>query len=277
MLPFGFSASPWVYHFLGEAKVAFLRRYGIGVLAYLDDSFLTNYVSTHGGPPRVQWLAAAEATSVAMLVSYFCGYFLSIKKCDLKPSTLQKYLGIWCDSETATFRVPQERLDKLHARIAHAFERGSISFSMLQSVAGQAMSMAVAVRPASLYTQAMFATISALEKSGRSEVPLALDSSADLRGELAHWQRKLSRQLRTKVRGRRRAISTRGSRAGPPMPLLRRGGGSCTPWTLRSWRERCFLRTGWRVTSTRKKCTRCTIYFCNSASTIPASFGAHRS
>ena len=186
---FGFCASPWVYHTLGEAKAAFLRSRGIGTLAYLDDSFLTNFVSTHGGPPRLQWLAAAEATCIAMLVSYFCGYFLAIKKCDLKPSTLQKYLGIWCDSQTATFRVPQERLNKLHARIEQAMVRGSISFSTLQSVAGQAMSMAVAVRPASLYTQAMFAAISAMEKSGRSEVLLALDSNADLRGEMEHWQR----------------------------------------------------------------------------------------
>ena len=113
-----------MYHFLGEAKVAFLRRYGIGVLAYLDDSFLTNYVSTHGGPPRVQWLAAAEATSVAMLVSYFCGYLLSITKCDLKPSTLQKYLGIWCASETATFRVPPV-LDQAAARSLLVAPRGA--------------------------------------------------------------------------------------------------------------------------------------------------------
>lgn len=80
VLPFGFSASPWVYHTLGEAKAAFLRSHGIGSLTNLDDSFLTNDVSTHGGSPRLQWLAAAEATCVAMLVSYFCGYFLCVKK-----------------------------------------------------------------------------------------------------------------------------------------------------------------------------------------------------
>lgn len=80
-------------------------------------------------------------------------------------------------------------MDKLQARVGEALERGAISFSTLQSVAGQAMSMAVAIRAASLYTQAMFAEISALEKSGLSMVDLSLDSSADLRGEMQHWLR----------------------------------------------------------------------------------------
>lgn len=62
----------------------------------------------------MQWLAAAEATFVAMLVAFLCDAFLSIKKCDFKPTRLQKYLGIWCDSTTATFRVPQDKLGKLH-------------------------------------------------------------------------------------------------------------------------------------------------------------------
>lgn len=142
---------------------------------------LTNYLSAHGKPPRLQWLAAAEGTCVAMLVAHFCGTFLPFKKCDLKPTTLQEYLGIWCDSVTATFRVPQGRLDKMRARIEEALGPRSVSFSTLQSVAGQ---VAVPVRPASLYTQGMFATISALEKSGQSVVEISSDSSTDLRGEM---------------------------------------------------------------------------------------------
>lgn len=127
-------------------------------MAYLDDLFLCNVRDTHGAPPREQWLAAAEATRIAMLVSYFCGYFLSVKKYDGCPSTLQKYLGIWCDSKMATFRIPKEKLDKVHARSRAALGERSISFVSLQSVVRQCMSMSVVVRPASLSTQAMFST-----------------------------------------------------------------------------------------------------------------------
>lgn len=97
-------------------------------------------------------------------------------------SRAQKHLGLWCDSVPATFRVPQERLDK----IAHGSRRrlgaALYSFNTLQTVTGQAMSMVVAGRPASLYTQAMVATISASEKSGQSVVDLLLDSSNESLG-----------------------------------------------------------------------------------------------
>eukprot|EP00752_Nemacystus_decipiens_P016879 g15111.t1 len=187
VLPFGFKASPWVYHTLGDAKASFLRSLSIPALAYLDDSLLCNYVFTYGEPPRAQWLAACDATYVAMLVSFLCGCFLSVKKCDIKPSTLQKYLGMWCDSEKAVFRVPQDRLDKMQRRLREALATRRISFDTLRSVAGQGMSMSVAIRPAALYTQAMFATVAALEKSGAHAVDLSSDSSANLLGELRHW------------------------------------------------------------------------------------------
>lgn len=96
-----------------------------------------------------------------MLVAFLCDAFLSIKKCDFKPTRLQKYLGIWCDSTTATFRVPQDKLGKLHPRLQEALSTNRVSFETLRSVAGQAMSMSVAIRPASLYSQAIFAAVAA--------------------------------------------------------------------------------------------------------------------
>ena len=150
VLPFGFSLSPWVYHTLSDAKATFIRSLGIPALAYLDDSFLANFRATHGKAAREQWLASGHATYLAMLVSFFCGAFLAIKKCELKPSQTLKYLGIWCDSSTATFRIPQEKLEKLHQRLEKALATNSIAFDTLRSVAGQAASMSVAIRPASL-------------------------------------------------------------------------------------------------------------------------------
>lgn len=62
VIPFGFRLSPWCYHTLSEAKAAFLRSNGIPALAYLDDSWLSNFFAAHGGTAREQWLAAGEAT-----------------------------------------------------------------------------------------------------------------------------------------------------------------------------------------------------------------------
>lgn len=165
VLPFGFSLSPYVYHTLSEAKAAYQRSKGAPSLAYLDDSWRSNFVATQGLPARDQWLAAGEATHVAMLTSLFCGQILSLKKCELRPVTALQYLGIICDSATMTFRIPQEKLDKLHAILQAALAKGCVSYRTLQRVAGKCMSMTVAIRPASLWTHAMFAVLSEMDKN----------------------------------------------------------------------------------------------------------------
>ena len=84
-----------------------------------------------------------------MPVSYFCGCFLSDTKCDLKPSRMQRYLSFLCDSNTTSFRVPEDKLQKVHALIRAALEHGSRMGKMLE-IAGKCVSMSVAIRPASL-------------------------------------------------------------------------------------------------------------------------------
>ena len=98
MLPFGFSLSPWCYHTLSEAKVAFLRSKGIPALAYLDNSWVSNFQAFHGLAAREQWLAAGKATHVAMLVSFLCGQFLSVKKCDFPLGSINT--SAWCATRT---------------------------------------------------------------------------------------------------------------------------------------------------------------------------------
>ena len=125
VLPVRFCESPYVYHTLSEAKVGYLRLKGIPALAYLDDSWLSNFQSIHGEPARQQWLGAAEAVYVAMLVSFRRPCFLSAKKCDLRPTRIQRHLlGMLCDSDTATPRVPQDKLDKLQRLLRTALETG---------------------------------------------------------------------------------------------------------------------------------------------------------
>ena len=98
-IPFGWNDSPVCYHSLSEAKSVHRRSRGIPVLAYIDDAWYGNFASTFRCSDKVQWLSAAEALHTGVLVSYFCGYLWDTK-CDLKPSRIQRYLGILCDSST---------------------------------------------------------------------------------------------------------------------------------------------------------------------------------
>lgn len=156
---------------------------------YLDDSWFGNFRSTYRQAERERWLAAAEAIHVAMLVSFSCGYFLSVKECDLRPTRIQWYLVMLCDSKTATFRVAEDKLENLQTLLRTVFEEVWLSFRALERIASKCMSLTVAIRPASLWTHAMFAVLSKLAKSGASRIDLARDSHADLLGEFHQWMR----------------------------------------------------------------------------------------
>ena len=187
MLPFGFSLSPRCYHTLNETKAAFLRLKGISALACLDDSWVSNFQASHGLAAREQWLAVGEATHVAMLVSVLCAQFLSAKKFDFRRTRQQQYLGMVCDSDTATFRVQQDELDTLQKLLREALAAGHLSFRTLQRIAGKCMSMTAAIRPASLWTHTMFAVVVELDKLGRCSVDFMHDSRADLVSEFTQW------------------------------------------------------------------------------------------
>ena len=92
-----------------------------------------------------------------------------------------------CDSDTATLRVPPDKLDKLQMLLREALDAGRLSFRTLQLIASKCKSMTVAIRPASLWTHAMFAVVADLEKSGVCSVDLTHDSKADLVGEFKQW------------------------------------------------------------------------------------------
>ena len=88
-----------------------------------------------------------------------------------------------CDSDIATFWVPQDKLDTVQQLLREALATRHLSFRTLQRIAGKCMSMTVAFRPASLWTHAMFAVVAELDKSGRCSVDLTQSSRADLVNE----------------------------------------------------------------------------------------------
>lgn len=161
-----------VYHALSEAKAAYLRSSGIPVLAHIDDAWHGNYCSTFGCSDKVQRLSAVEALHVGMLVSFLCGYFLSNTKCDFKPSYVQRYLGILCDSSTASFRVPEDKPWKLHELVRAILTKGALPAKVLET-------MSVAIRPAWLWTHFMFVAIA----KAKSRI-IQLHDPAHLRAEL---------------------------------------------------------------------------------------------
>ena len=84
-----------------------------------------------------QFQAAQTAAYVALEVFYRVGYFLSIKKSELSPTTCVVFLGITCDdAEHGRFEVPEDKLAKLEAILNAAISSQVMPFQMLEKLVG---------------------------------------------------------------------------------------------------------------------------------------------
>ena len=98
---------------------------------------------------------------------------MSPRKCDLRTTKVQRYLGTLCDADTASIRVPQDKMDTLHELLHTTLEAMALSFRTLEHIARKSISKTVAIRPASLWTHAMFPLLSKLENSGVCHIDLS--------------------------------------------------------------------------------------------------------
>ena len=141
-LPFGFSASPYLYHTLSEARAQYIRSKGIPALVFIDDAWICTARNACNGSDRQQWLSAAHALRFAASVSYLCGYYLSRRKCEMVPVRELRYLGIIFDSQRAVFRVPADKLVKLRSLILDVFRDQRVTAPTLEKIVGEMLKYA---------------------------------------------------------------------------------------------------------------------------------------
>ena len=130
VLCFGWCSVPFIYASLSEAVARYLRSRDVPVLTWIDDFYVTNFRSTRFLEPNQQFVAAQAAASLVLDVLYQAGYFISISKCELTPSTRLVFLGIICNTAQCRSEAPADKLDKLEHIISDAITSGAITFQM---------------------------------------------------------------------------------------------------------------------------------------------------
>ena len=84
VLCFGWCESPYIYHTLSSAVAQYLRHLDAPITTWLDDFWASNFQATKTQSPAQQREAAREVASLALIVFYQCGCFMSITKCVLE-------------------------------------------------------------------------------------------------------------------------------------------------------------------------------------------------
>lgn len=120
VLCFGLSSAPIISASLSEAVARYLRFRDILALQWKDDFYITNFRSTKALEPNEQFKVAQAAAYLVLEILYQAGYFDSIRKCDLAPTTRLLFLGIICDSGLCRFEAPEDKLDKLEVILRDA-------------------------------------------------------------------------------------------------------------------------------------------------------------
>ena len=103
VLCFGLCESPYIYHTLSSAVAQYLRHLDGPITTWLDDFWMPNFQATKTQSPAQQREAAREVASLALTVFYQCGYFMSITKCVLEPTTRLVFLRHYLRYRSASF------------------------------------------------------------------------------------------------------------------------------------------------------------------------------
>lgn len=126
--------------------------------------------------------STCPARHVGKLVSCSGDSILLDIKCHQQQWMIQRYFGIMCNTTTIPSRALGDNLQKVHSFIRTVLEKGALTVNMLETTTKTRLSVFFAIRPASLWTQYMFA---AVVNTKRRELQVC--QSPDQREELHIW------------------------------------------------------------------------------------------
>lgn len=180
VLPFGWSPSCYVYQTLSNVLTAFLRRFGIHVLAYLDDFAVAL---------RLRWTSQRRYDVRWSVLALMClaGYCVAWPKTVVVPTVRLPMLGFIVDSVERTFRVPKAKLDARLDDLRELQAGTGVSFVALRSLTGKLMHLSLALPPMALYLRSFYDVLAAGEghMSANARGDFRVEVSADMVADIA--------------------------------------------------------------------------------------------
>jgi hypothetical protein len=178
---FGLSPAPHIFTMILRDIAKRWRFDGILLIHYLDDFLLFAGSRT---------LCLQQMLRIRKDLEDL-GFVLNLVKSELDPVQLLEFLGLEvCTVGAPTFTVPAARLEKLAKCLRELawVDRGQVGVRKVASVAGQLLSMSLALSPARLFTRALYKVVDCVN---RSELPGGWNGmvclSSEALEEVAFW------------------------------------------------------------------------------------------
>ena len=169
VIPFGLCLSPYYFCKIVRSVIQYFRSQGLRVMAYVDD-----------------FLLAATNTDIQNQRDYFLdtlqnlGWHVSWEKSSLDPSQAKRYLGYLLNTAVVPeIKIPQDRIRHLKRDIRRALNSATISAKSLARIAGQCISMSLAVIPGKLLLRNTYRLL-AKRKSWEDRMIIDLETQRDL-------------------------------------------------------------------------------------------------
>ena len=180
-LMFGLGPAPKIFTKLLKIPISLLRRLQIRIVIYIDDILIT---------ASSQEEAKMGRESVIYLLENL-GFVINYKKSVLEPTQTLEYLGIIINSQTMTFSIPKEKLEKIETLCEDLLKSKQVTLRKLSSAIGNLMATAPAFTPAPLQVRFLQRCLRQnLEKTAQNyEAWVTLDPLA--KEELTWWRENL--------------------------------------------------------------------------------------
>ncbi len=181
-IPFGWKASPFVYQTIGAMASGYIRERGVPCLQYIDDRLNGQACQHSTGEKHSNLERAKQGIYVVASVLTSLGYTLALKKSQLLPVRVIRFLGMLINTLLMAFVVPSDKRETFDTLLQCVLSKTHVDVNTLQRIQGKCASFLLAVPAAKLYMREMAAALSKATKNS-ALIPLG----GALREELEHW------------------------------------------------------------------------------------------
>ena len=176
-LPFGLSASPWVFTKLLRVAVAFLRRQGVRLVIYLDDLLIVGSTAEE--------CEASVRLVIEVLESL--GFLINFKKSEIIPIQCLEYIGLITNSVSMTFRLTDKKCADIRRLCSDALKKGNCSLRHLAKIIGNLNWATYAVNFAQAHFRSLQAVFISASRANNDDLEACVTLDPDSRADLSWW------------------------------------------------------------------------------------------